>query len=382
MTIFKTYLKILNRNKFVVILYTVILVIYAGLNMQTSENSMGFVASRPDVLIINNDENVGITKNLIDYFDKNSNLVEIENDDEKINDALFYREVNYIIYIPKDYHNNFMNHQNPKLNIKSTGDFNASYSEMLLKRYLDTANIYLSKIDDEDMLVSKINETLNDTASVSMKTKLDEAAINKAIFYFNFESYSILSCLIFVICMVLTIFNKENIRKKNIISSTKYRTINNKLLLSNFLYAFIMWLFYFLLSFIFVGKIILSIHGLLFAINSLIFTFVATTIAFLVCSFNVKEEAISGIVNVIALGSSFLCGAFVPLEYLPDLVINIGKFLPTYWYIKNNEVISKLEDVSLNNLNVFITNLVILVLFGIIYIIISNIINKKKMKLN
>ena len=81
MTIFKTYLKILNRNKFVVILYTIILVIYAGLNMQTSESSIGFVATKPDVLIINNDENEGITKNLIEYFDKNSNLVNIEKDE-------------------------------------------------------------------------------------------------------------------------------------------------------------------------------------------------------------------------------------------------------------------------------------------------------------
>ena len=382
MTIFKTYLKILNRNKFVVILYTIILVIYAGLNMQTSESSIGFVATKPDVLIINNDENEGITKNLIEYFDKNSNLVNIENDEEKINDALFYREVNYIIYIPENYHTDYMNNNNPKIEIKSTGDYLASYSEMLLKRYLDTTSIYLTQINDEELLVEKVNETLNDDVNVTMKTKLDEKAINKAVFYFNFESYSILSCLIFVICMVLSTFNNEKIRKKNIISSTKFKKINNKLLISNFSYAFVMWLFYFLLSFIFVGKVMLSLHGLLFAINSLLFTFTATTIAFLVCSFNVKQEAISGIVNVIALGSSFLCGAFVPLEYLPDLVIKIGKLLPTYWYIYNNETISKLEDVNIANLNIFMNNIIVLVLFGVIYIVISNIINRRRIKLN
>ena len=182
--------------------------------------------------------------------------------------------------------------------------------------------------------------------------------------------------------MVLSVFNNEKIRKKNIISSTKFKKINNKLLISNFSYAFVMWLFYFLLSFIFVGKVMLSLHGLLFAINSLLFTFTATTIAFLVCSFNVKQEAISGIVNVIALGSSFLCGAFVPLEYLPDLVIKIGKLLPTYWYIYNNETISKLEDVNIANLNIFMNNIIVLVLFGVIYIVISNIINRRRIKLN
>ena len=51
MTVFKTFLKILNKNKFIVILYTVILLIFSAVNMQTSENNMSFVASKPDVMI-------------------------------------------------------------------------------------------------------------------------------------------------------------------------------------------------------------------------------------------------------------------------------------------------------------------------------------------
>ena len=53
MTVFKTFLKVLNKNKFVIILYTIILLLFGGINMQTSENSTNFVASKPDVLIIN-----------------------------------------------------------------------------------------------------------------------------------------------------------------------------------------------------------------------------------------------------------------------------------------------------------------------------------------
>ena len=67
MTVFRTFLKVLNKCKAPIIMYTAFLIFFGGFNMQTSDNSTSFVASKPDILIINNDEEVGITKNLIEY---------------------------------------------------------------------------------------------------------------------------------------------------------------------------------------------------------------------------------------------------------------------------------------------------------------------------
>ena len=65
MTVFKTFLKILNKNKFIIILYTLFLIFFGGFNMQTSESNINFVASKPDIMIVNYDEEKGITKDLI-----------------------------------------------------------------------------------------------------------------------------------------------------------------------------------------------------------------------------------------------------------------------------------------------------------------------------
>ena len=43
MTVFKTFWKIVNQYKFTIILYTVILIVFAGVNMQTSDTNMNFV---------------------------------------------------------------------------------------------------------------------------------------------------------------------------------------------------------------------------------------------------------------------------------------------------------------------------------------------------
>jgi hypothetical protein len=82
MTVFKTFLKVLNKCKVPIIMYTVFLIGFAGFNMQTSDSSINFVESKPNVLIINEDEEMGITKDLMKYIQKNSQIVEIQKDNK------------------------------------------------------------------------------------------------------------------------------------------------------------------------------------------------------------------------------------------------------------------------------------------------------------
>ena len=380
MTVFKTFLKILNKNKFIIILYTLFLIFFGGFNMQTSESNINFVASKPDIMIVNYDEEKGITKDLIKYIEENSNVVDLKNNEDAINDALFYRDVNYVVYIPKNYNKDFMDGKNPEIEIKSTGDYQSSFAEMLLSRYIKVANIYQKSINSEEELISKINETLSKKSEVEITSKLDTNILSKATFYYNFANYSIMACLIYVICLILASFKDIKIQKRTIISSTNYKTLNRQLLLSNSLFSIILWMIYVVLSFILVGDIMFSIHGIFYLINSFVFTICATTIALFIGNIVSNKNTISGIVNVIALGSSFLCGAFVPMEWLPDGVIKIAHILPSYYYISNNEVLKTLELINLNTIKPILLNIIIVLSFSIMFIILTNIVSKRKQK--
>ena len=381
MTVFKTFLKILNKNKFIIILYTVFLIGFGGFNMQTSDNSTNFVASKPDIMIVNYDEEKGITKDLIKYITDNSNIIELNNNEEAINDALFYRDVNYVIYIPENYSKDFMDGKNPEINIKSTGDYQSSFAEMLLSRYIKVANIYQKSIKNEDELISKINETLSKQSEVKITSKLDTDSLAKATFYYNFASYSILACLVYVICLILSSFKDIKIQKRTIISSTDYRRLNRQLLLSNSLFSIILWGVYVALSFVLIGDVMFSNQGIIYLINSFIFTMCATTIALFIGNLVSNKNAINGIVNVIALGSSFLCGAFVPMEWLPDGVLKIAHILPSYYYISSNESLKTLEVFNLETMQPIITNMIVILGFSIIFIILTNIVSKRKQKI-
>ncbi len=381
MTVFKTFCKIVNKYKATIIMYTVILIAFAGFNMQTSDNSTSFVASKPDVLIINQDEEVGITENLVKYIEANTNIVNIEKDEEAINDALFYRDVNYIIYIPKNYRQDFLEGKNPQIEIKTTGDYQASLAEMILERYLNLANIYRESTESEEELITKINETLSKQTEIEITSKLDIDNLSRAVFYYNFLNYSILAGSVYVICIILSSFKEEKIRKRTIISSMSYKKYNRQLLISNSMLAIILWLLYVILSFILIGKTMFTVHGLILIINSFIFSICSLCIAFLIANLVNNKNAINGIVNVIALGSSFLCGAFVPMEWLPDTVIKIAHILPSYWYIQNNETLKTLENITLETIQPIIINMGIILIFSIIFVMLTNIVSKKKRKI-
>ncbi len=381
MTVFKAFWKILNKNKFIIIIYTAFLIGFGGFNMQTSDNATSYVASKPDILIVNYDEEKGITKDLIRYISENSNIIDIADNEEARNDALFYRDVNYIIYIPENYNDDFMNGKNPSINIKSTGMAQASFAEMLITRYIKVANIYHEKIKNEDELISKINDTLSKETEVEVTSKLDEGGLAKATFYYNFLSYSILASLVYVIALILSSFKNKNIHKRTTVSKTHYKKINRQLLLSNSLFAIILWLIYVALSFILIGKVLFSSQGIIYLLNSFIFTICATTLALLIGNLVTSKDAINGIVNVVALGSSFLCGAFVPMEWLPDSVLKIAHLLPTYYYISTNESLKTLEQFNFETLKPIISNMAMILVFAVIFIILSNIVSKKKRKI-
>lgn len=382
MTVFKTFFRIVNKLKPTIILYTALLIIFGAVNMKTSDNNINFVNSKPDILIINQDVNKGLTKNLIDYMKKNSNIVKVENNEEKINDALFYREVSYVIYIPKDYRKNVLLGKNPKLDIKKTDEYDAHLSEMMLKRYIKLQNIYNKEAGSEDELITLINDNINDDVNVKITSKVDTSKTYNIAYYFNFASYSILAIIIYIVCLVLCSFKEESISKRINISSINYKSHNNKILLASIVFSSIVWLLFVIIGVIVVGDIMFSLRGLISIINSFIFTFCALTLSILISSLTNNKNAISGIVNVIALGSAFLCGAFVPAEYLPSSVLNFAHILPAYYYINSNDLLKNIDVINISSMHPIIINMVIIIIFSILFIILNNVVTRKKRKSN
>lgn len=380
MTVFKTFWKIVNKYKGTIILYTVMLISFGGINLASNDTTTTFTSTLPNIAIVNNDQKSVLTNNLISYLSENSKVVDIENDEEKINDALFYRDVSYVVYIPKNYTNDVLKGMNPTINIKSTNDYTSSLEEMMLTDYLNLQNTYLKLTTDQAKLTNYINDTLKDKSEVVLTSKVDTKSFSKVSRYFNFASYSILAVVIFIITLVLTSFKEKTVNKRIVVSSMNYKKHSGLILKSSLLYALIVWALFSLLAIILLGKSVLNTRGLLLILNTLVFTLQALTFALLISSLVNNKDAIGGIVNVVALGSAFLCGAFIPSMYLPEKVVSISHIFPAYYYNNSNDLVTSLEVINLTTLKPFITNIMMMLVFMLVFIVLNNFVIKNKRK--
>lgn len=382
MTVFKTILKVLNKLKGTLILYTVVLISVTAINQTSGNNITNFEEAKPDVLIVNKDKENSISKGLEDYITKHAEIKKIDiNDEEKINDAIFYRDVNYVIYIPENFGSDILNGKNPTLEYKSSGDEYSSYSEMLVEKYIKTALIYRDYYTDDE-LVEKINEVVDTNIKTELKTTLDASKLSSMTRYFNFLNYALLAGCVYCISMILSIIKETNVRKRTIISSFDYKKYNRIVLLSNSIVIFAMWVLYMILGTILFKDLMLTSNGLAYIINSFVFALCSLTIGFLIGNITQNKNAVGGIVNVVAIGTSFLCGCFVPFEYMPSYAIKIAHILPTYYYVSNNELIKTIETFNLDMIKPLLINGGIIIGFSLVFIFLTNYISKKKQIIN
>lgn len=378
MTVFRTILKILNKLKGMLILYTVMLISITILNQTSGNNITNFEESKPDILIINKDTENKITAGFVDYISKHSEIKNIDtNSEEKINDAIFYRDVNFVIYIPENFGKDLLNDKNPTLEYKSSGDEYASYSQMMVEKYIKMVNIYKDYYDENE-LINEVNKIVEEETVVNLKTVLDTSKLSSMTRYFNFLNYAFLAGCVYCISMILSSLKEDNVRKRTIISSFNYKKYNRIVLLSNAIVIFFMWVLYMILSLILFKDQMLNSNGVAYIINSFIFAICSLTIGFLIGNITQNKNAIGGIVNVIAIGTSFLCGCFVPFEYMPEYVLKIAHILPIYYFVSNNEMIRTIEVFNFETMKPLFTNGIIVIAFSLLFIFLTNYISKKK----
>lgn len=378
MTIFKTYLKVIRKNIATIILYTVILVSCAVIFTSTGETTTSFENIKPNVVIINNDEQSPITKNLVEYIKDNAEIVKIDGGEDAINDAIFYREISYIISIPENYGNDVLLGKNPEIQVKSTNSYQSALSELTLSHYLRIQNAYAADTDNIDDMIKNINKALDEKSTVEVMSKLDTDELSHTTTYFNFASYSINACIIFIVCLVLSSFNETNVRRRTIISCMPHKRYSMILFLSSGLYAVAVWAVYSIMGIFIIGDSMLTQRGAVYILNSFIFSISALSLAYLLSTVLHSKNAVTSIVNVIALGSSFLCGAFVSSEYLPKWVLDIAHIFPTYWYINTNDRLSTLETINFGTLSPMLLNMAILLVFSLLFFIFASFISQKK----
>ena len=386
MQVFKVSMKVLKRNYPSIIIYLVIFLglslLFASQGSQQEEEYSSFSTVKTPVAVFL-EEDTPLVRGFLQNLEETSDIVTLEDDEDIINDALYFRIVTYVIRIPEGFTEDFMNREDVLLTKETVpGTVTNIYTDLSVNSFFSTAAMYLASDEglSQEELAVKTNEALAKKTPVEVKSlnKTDEN--NYAKFYFNYMSYSLVSILVLGTSLIMLVWKDMDLYHRTEVSPLKRSSISLQKYLALGVFTFLTWVALNGAYFIVNPQSTLDLPTLLHMGNSFIFAFTSMGMSFLIGTLLKSRNAISAVTNVVALGPAFISGAFVPQELLGQNVLNMAKVSPTYWYITANNRISSMASLQEASNNSIFNYLIIVLGFGLLFFILSGIAGRKALR--
>ena len=383
MQAFSIYLKILKKNLGSVIIYLCIFLMVTVLfsSFGTESGPDAFNMKKLNIAVLDRD-NTQLSKGFKDYMGSIHNIVDVEDEVEKLQDNLYYRNITYILMIPKGYGEQLSsgNLDNLVENVKVPNSYNGLFVDQQINQYLKTLSSYLKSGVDANQALTLTNESLSEATEVKMletKTTTSQPESNTMFFFFQYLAFVLINVLLVGLGPILLVFNKQDIKRRIDVSALSLRNKNKQLIFFSLFFSIAVWFCFMLLAFVINGIEIFSVGGLLCILNSFVFTIVCLSITYLVALLIKSNNVIAIVSNVLGLGMSFLCGIFVPQSILSEQVLSVSRVLPGYWYMHAHNTIIEFTGSSAQ-VRTIIADLGILFSFAIVILAISLVISKLK----
>lgn len=380
MHVLKLYFKIVKRYSKTMFSYTCIFLAIFIIFSSTITNSTNTGSQYEDVKIevayIDHD-NSEMSKQMRNYLQKNATIINIGTNEEAQKDALFYQRVKAIINVPKGFAKAFMVAHPIELQVDQLP--NDAQGGMVVQKLTSYLNIFATyhKAYPNDSVVQ-----LHDMVSKSMAQKVDIQLQNKAntdvsspfrsTIFFNYLSYILISIIVMIEGLAMHSIFKSEVMKRNVISPIKSNVMNVQLLLGNIILGIGLWLLYMIAICVLDPQEMFTGMGIILAGNAFLFTIMCVSLAFLLTTlfsnFVHAEQAMNGATNILGLGCSFLGGAFLPQMMMSKQVLRFSKFIPSYWYVKLNDLIGYGTPTSSELMHQGFITYGILILFSIAFL--------------
>lgn len=347
MTVYKGYMKIVKQNKGLILLY---LAIFFGITMvfqatASKDTTNNYKAESVKIGIVDND-NGPLAQGLEAYLEQFHDVTILADDKAAMQEKLFYRDIEYIIRIPSGFFGTFIK-ENQKLSVtKVPGSYTSFYVDQQINSFLNNVRIYYAAGFSEKEAV-KAAQTPADAHITLIDATGTAGSTPNFVFYYRYIPFLFLSLLCYIMGNILSAFRKGDLPKRMQASAVSMNRQNTEGLLAAATIAMILWTVTIAVSLLFYHQSLINHPGFIYYIlNSLMMLLVALSISYLVGIITTNSNMLSGVVNVIALGMSFLCGVFVPLEYMNSNVKTAAQFLPVYWYEKTNDLLVQFSSIT------------------------------------
>ena len=386
MPVFRLCLKILKKQLPIMLVYLIVflvisLIMSSFLAKEQLQQDRLFTQAKSNIAFISK-ENTPLVDGFKQELGRVANFIELPDETEALQDALYFRSVTYILRVPEGFTDSFMQGENVQLEKTAVPDsISSTYLDLFIDQYFNTARLYVQQMENisQESLVQYLQSDLAVSAFVELKTIGDQPLNqNFANYYFNFLAFSLLSVLILGMGALLLVFYDTDLMRRNTCAPLSSSSVNLQFILAILVFTVLAWSIMVAFCLLFNYKNSLNLNTLYFVINSLVFAVCGTGISFLIGNLVKSHNAIPAVNNVVTLGLCFISGVFVPMKLIADSVLRIASFTPTYWFVKANNQIAKLTQFDFANLEPIFTSMLIQLGFALAFFAAAVVANKKR----
>lgn len=341
MQVFKTFMKILKTRLTSAILYLVIFMVIAVIMADTAKDNNDYEDYKMSISVIDRD-NSAESKRLQDFIFSGNKKVELADDEDEVIDAVYYQRANYVLYINKGFGDKINAGDFDGLfeNFKMPSSYGGQLFESRLDGYLSSVKAYMTAGESTENAMELAQTAVSQQVKAELKNFNNKGGTGMpAIFgyYFQYLAYVMLSMLIVTLCPVILTLNRKGVRERTMCSSLT--SANYTKLLRQASQNFTLSVLPQIIATIINKSHMLNTKILAPRAVCLLYIIAAAGIAMIIAQFDLSDNGINAISNIIGLGMSFLCGVFVPQELLTGGVLAVGRLFPAYWYTKANNML-------------------------------------------
>lgn len=360
MTVFRGALRIAIRQKFLIILYLAIFMALGIMIIVSKDNSstLGYEKESVTMAVIDRDK-TELSCGIREILEASQNVVDIEDNEKKIREELYYSNIEYALIIPENFEKNYLeaieNDDTTDNLLLGTGrpSSNASYYiKNIVDNYLSGINLYIKadySIEEAINNMKSIDTSKNNVSIIEGSMESSKLSVG-----FMILPYVLIALSCFIIGFIILEYQKPEIKKRLEISAVSSFRRSTQLMLSVFVIGIIIFAISLgLVNILNPGNVFNDSNIGYYLINLIMMILNSIAIAFFVASVSVNSNAVNGLANVLSLGMSFLCGVFVPVSLLSKSVVKISKIIPVYWYENNNNILgihSKLSNSQISQI--------------------------------
>ena len=350
MTVFKGYLKVIKKTLPIILMYFgIFLGIYLMIALTESASPVtDFSATRLSVAVIDRDGGEA-AKGLTEYIGLQHDLVDLPDDKNTLQKELFYRNVDYIVYIPENFEQVCLVDKEPLEIVKVPDSYTGFYVDQCIDQYMNQIGVYQSAGYTLTESIDKTLATLDTEADVQI-LDAESASIPEYYYLFRFLPYLMIAIMCYGVSTVMVTFRQRDMRMRMSCAPISTTSQNIQAVLAFLLLGICYLIICLGFAFIFNGKELLNTsHLIYYIINAALCMGLSLALAFFIGMIAKNASVITSITNVLSLGLCFLGGVFVPLDFLSESITKVSQLLPVYWYEEILLILVQFPELSAAN---------------------------------